>query len=140
MTTDQRPPMNPISASLFAAVERLQEVIASAPMIDPWYHEVRRALDSCVLAVEFHLRELDGDGGIKEVLGRQEPRLISRMDRIDAELQHLLPELEVANNAAVPPSAALLGPLLHLTKELRQVAHEEVALVYESLTPTGSGD
>lgn len=140
MTTEQRAPLSPATASLFDAIGRLQEVIAAAPMVDPWYQEVRRALDDCALAVEFHLHELDGDGGMKEVLGREEPRLISRMDRIDAELQHILPELADANSAAVSPSSSLLGPLLHLTEELLQVAHEEVELLYDSLIPIGGVD
>lgn len=140
MITEHRVPMRPTSVSLFAATARLQQVIAAAPLVEPWYDEVRRALDACALAVEFHLQELDGDGGLKEVLGREEPRLIARMNRLDAELQHLLPELEDANNSDLQPSAALLGPLVHLAMELRQVAHEEVELVWESLIPVGNGD
>ena len=142
MITEERPgtAMSPISASLFAATERLQQVIAAAPTVEPWYEDVRQALDVCTRAVEYHLHTLDDDGGLKEGLSREEPRLISRLERLDAELQHLLPELENVNHSATPPSAALLGPLVHLAMELRQVADEEVELLYESLLPIGSGD
>ena len=142
MTTDQLPQtaMNPISASLFAATERLQQVIAAAPVVEPWYDEVRDALDSCRRAVEYHLHTLEDDGGLKDGISRDEPRLISRLDRLDAELKHLLPELDNANESAAPPCPALLGPLVHIALELRQVADEEVELLYESLMPIGSGD
>jgi hypothetical protein len=142
MTTEERPglALSPISASLFAATERLQEVIAAAPKVEPWYEEVRQALGACTRAVEYHLHSLDDDGGLKEGMSRDEPRLIWRLDRLDAELKHLLPELQDANHSAAPPSTALLGPLIHIAMGLRQVADEEVELLYESLIPIGSGD
>ena len=130
----------PASASLFTASLRLQEVIGNAPAVEPWYADVRRVLDECRAAVEYHLHALDGDGGLKHDIGRSEPRLISRLDRLDAELQNLLPELLDANDCAARTSASFVGPLIRLATEIRQLADEEVDLLYESLLPTGSGD
>lgn len=128
------------SCSLFAASARLQEVIAQAPAVEPWYADVRTALEECRSAVEHHLHGLLDDGGLKDDIGRSEPRLISRLDRLDAELQGLLPELLDANDCAARTSETFVSPLARLAAEIRQLADEEVDLLYESLLPVGSLD
>lgn len=133
-------PTSASMASLFAASERLREVISTAPAIEPWFAEVRGAIEGCTRAVEYHLETLDGGGGLKEDVSLREPRLLSRLEHLDAELQQLLPALQDISQTASCPSLGVVGPLARLALELRQVADEEVDLLYESLTPTGSGD
>ena len=130
----------PLSESLFAATARLEAVIAAAPVLDPWCSQLQAALRDCTLAVQYHLETLDGDDGMKEHITRDEPRLISRLERLDAALQHLLPELGDACQSSAGSTRALIEPLAHLVTELRQAADDEVEILYESLIPIGSSD
>lgn len=128
------------SGSLLAAVARLEDVIASAPAIDPWCAQRDAALRECTAAVRYHLETLDGDDGMRQHIAHEEPRLISRLQRLDDELKRLLPELRDARQSAVGLSKALVEPLSHLVVELRHADHDELELLYESLNPVGSGD
>ncbi len=126
------------SASLFAASQRLEEVIAAAPPVEPWRGQLRDALEACRSAVEFHIQRLDGEGGLREDLGGEAPRLLSRLQRLDSELEHLLPELLSASQTT--NRIGVTDPLVHIVEQIRHVADEEVDLIYEALTPMGSGD
>ena len=128
------------SGSLLAAVARLEEVIAGAPAIDPWCAQLDTALRECTVAVQYHLETLDGDDGMREHIAHEEPRLISRLQRLDDELKRLLPELRDARQSSVGLSRVLTDPLMHLVAELRHADHDELELLYESLNPVGSGD
>ena len=130
----------PLSESLFAATARLEAVIAAAPPLDPWCVELQAALTDCTTAVLYHLETLDGDDGMKEHLSREEPRLIFRLERLDAALKHLLPELGNACESSAGSAMALIAPLAHLVTELHQAADDELEILYESLIPIGSGD
>jgi hypothetical protein len=130
----------PLSESLFAATARLEAVIAAAPVVEPWSVQLQEALRDCTLAVQYHLETLDGDDGMKEQLAREEPRLIWRLERLDAALKHLLPELRDARQSSAGSTMALVEPLAHLANELRHAADDELEILYESLIPIGSGD
>jgi len=130
----------PWSESLFAATAQLEAVIAAAPVIDPWCAQLQAALRDCTVAVQYHLEILDGDDGMKEHITREEPRLISRLDRLDAALKRLLPELRDAGQSSAGSTRALIEPLTHLVTELHQADDDELDILYESLTPIGSGD
>jgi hypothetical protein len=130
----------PVSESLFAATARLEAVIASAPVLDPWCLELQAALTDCTLAVKYHLETLDGDDGMIEHLTREEPRLIYRLERLDAALKHLLPELGDACQSSAGTARGLIEPLVHLVTELRHAADDELEILHESLIPVGSSD
>lgn len=134
----------PLSESLFDSTARLEAVIAARPVIDPWCAQLQAALRDCTLAVQYHLETLDGgDGmgdGMKELLTREEPRLISRLERLDEALKRLLPELSDARECSADSTRALIEPLAHLVTELQHAAADEVAILYDALIPIGSGD
>jgi hypothetical protein len=115
-------------------------VIAAAPVIDPWCAQLQAALRDCTVAVEYHLEILDGDDGMKEHITREEPRLISRLERLDAALKRLLPELRDAGQSSAGSTRALIEPLAHLVTELHQADDDELDILYESLIPIGSVD
>lgn len=129
-----------VEESLLAATARLEEVIAAAPATDPWYAELHSALQSCTLAVEHHLDTLDGNHGLREDLGREEPRLLPRLERLDRELNHLLIEFWEAKETSAPPQRKFVEPFAHLAMELRRVADGEMEILHESLIPIGPGD
>ena len=128
------------SGSLLAAVAQLEDVIAGAPAIDPWCAKLDAALRECTMAVQYHLETLDGDDGMREHIVHDEPRLISRLQRLDDELKRLLPELREARESSIGLSRVLTEPLIHLVAELKHADHDELELLYESLNPVGSGD
>lgn len=128
------------SGSLMAAVARLEDVIAGAPVIEPWCAQLEAALTECTSAVRYHLETLDGDDGMREHITRQEPRLISRLERLDDELKRLLPELVDACQASAGLPRVLTEPLAHLVAELHHADNDELEILYESLNPVGSGD
>lgn len=130
----------PWPGSLLAAAARLEAVIAGAPVIDPWCAQLEAALRECTIAVQYHLESLDGDDGMREHVMRDEPRLISRLERLDEELKHLLPELWDARRSSSGLTKTLVEPLSHLLVELRHADDVELEILYESLTPMGSGD
>jgi hypothetical protein len=130
----------PWSESLFAATARLEEVIAAAPVIDPWCAQLQTALRDCTVAVQYHLETLDGDHGMKEQIMREEPRLISRLERLDAALKHLVEELRDARLSSAGSTRALIEPYAHLVTELHHADDDELEILYESLIPIGSGD
>lgn len=126
--------------SLLAATQRLEHALEAAPVADPWYSEVHAAIQACTLAVEHHLDALDAADGMKHSIGSEEPRLIPRLERLDADLNRLLLEFWGAKEAAVHPRVALAGPLGQLARELRTVADGEIDLIHESLVPIGAED
>jgi hypothetical protein len=130
----------PVQESLLAATAHLEAVIASAPPADPWFHDLRTALQECTLALEHHLDTIDGSEGLKEHLGREEPRLLRRLDQLDAELNELLVEFWEAKESSAAPQARLIEPLAHLAAELRRAADGELELIHESLIAIGPGD
>ncbi len=130
----------PAEASLLAATARLEEVIAAAPATDPWYAELHSALQACTLAVEHHLDTLDANHGLRENLGRQEPRLLPQLERLDRELNHLLVGFWEAKEPSAPSRKALVEPFAKLAMELRRAADGEMAILHESLIPIGAGD
>jgi hypothetical protein len=129
-----------LTESLFASTARLEEVIAAVPITDPWCAQLQAALRDCTLAVQYHLETLDGGDGMKEHLTREEPRLISRLEQLDDALKRLLPELRDARQSSADSTRALIEPLAHLVTELQHAAADEIAILYDSLIPIGSGD
>lgn len=126
--------------SLLEATLRLEQVIAAAPPADPWYAELRSAIQACTLALEYHLDALDGAEGMRDWIGREEPRLMPRLERLGAALNHLLLEFWEAKEVAAHPRVTLVQPLSELASELRQVADGSFDLVHESLIPIGAED
>ena len=128
------------TGSLQAAAARIQEVIAAAPTMDPWFLQLEDALAQCTAAVQYHLETIEGVDGMREHIAREEPRLIWRLQRLDEALQHILPELCDVRRCSEGFTPALIQPLNHLLGELRHADDDELSLIYETLMPIGSGD
>lgn len=128
----------PWPGSLAAAAARLEKVIAGSPMIDPWFAQLEDALTECTAAIQYHLETIDGDDGMREHIAREEPRLISRLERLDDALQRLLPELRDVRQCSKGFTPGLIQPLAHLLAELRHADDDELSILYESLMPMGS--
>ena len=128
------------SGSLNAAVARLEDVIARAPVVEAWCTQLEAALRECSCVVQYHLETLDGEDGMREHIAREEPRLIYRLERLDGELQRLLPELLDARQSSAGLPSVLTEPLAHLVAELHHADNDELQILFESLTPVGTGD
>lgn len=128
------------SGSLFAAVARLEEVLARVPVVENWCTQLEAALRECTCVVQYHLETLDGDDGMREHIRREEPRLISKLERLDDELQRLLPELLDARQSSAALPGVLTEPMAHLVAELHHADNDELQILFESLTPVGTGD
>ncbi|MBI5949782.1 MAG: hypothetical protein HY875_16725 [Chloroflexi bacterium] len=126
--------------SLLEAAAHLERVIAAAPPLDPWYDEVHAAIRDCTLAVESHLNAIYGPDGIREAIGRAEPRLLPRIEHLDTALTRLLLEFWEAKEPAVDRRSALLQSLNLLAARLRRAARGEFDIVWDWTTPVGGGD
>lgn len=126
--------------SLLAAAAHLERVISAAPPADPWYDELHAAIRGCTLAVEYHLNSIHGPDGIRESIGRAEPRLLPRIESLDTALTRLLLEFWEAKEPAVDRRSALLQSLGTLAGKLRRAASGEFDIDYEWTTAIGGED
>lgn len=154
-------PAKPLVRSLLVATATLDEVLlsldledrlvsahaeapddvieAAATTVDPVCASLHAALVECLGAVQDHIEAIEGTDGALARLAFEEPRLISRLERLDGALNGLLPRLTEAC-AAQEQAVSLAGPLRQLVLALRSAADGELEIFNEALVPTGSGD
>lgn len=130
----------PTPPSLFEATTYLEQVIASAPSFQPWYAELRHAIQSCAFAVEHELDGLTGSNNRWDEVARDQPRLIPQIERLKTMLNGLLVDLWEAKGDAIPPDTELIRAMRRLSGAMHHAASKDVDIFYEWLVPIGGED
>jgi hypothetical protein len=126
--------------SLMQAIVSLEGAVASSSLANPWYVHVREAVRACALALEHDLDSIDGAHGMRESVGRFEPRLLPSLEKLEGALAQALIETWRANEIAARAQSGLEQQLTELAGELRSIAEREFDLWQAALTiPGGEG-
>lgn len=130
----------PAVPSLFEATSYLEQVVAAVPSFQPWYAELRHAIQTCALAVESELDSLSGSDGRWGEVTRDQPRLIPQIERLKTTLNGLLVDLWEAKGDAVPPDTDLIRAMRRLSSAMHHAASKDIDIFYEWLVPIGGED
>jgi len=118
---------------LKTAVSRV-ELAAAAPSARPaWLDDVLRELDELRIALDHHVAEVEGPGGILAELSEAAPRLINKIERVKDEHPGLCKQcsdtIEMANQSTEVPQ--LRTAVLELLVAIARHRQHGADLVYE---------
>jgi hypothetical protein len=118
--------------SLRYAASLLESAANAAHDDDGHVSRCREATREATLAIERHLGNLAGEGGLVEELRMSDPRLLPVLEKHEALLAQLL--VDVWRFREDPPSvdASYVDRLGSLGRRAHSIANDEIDLLYES--------
>lgn len=123
--------------SMQAAAAEIKRV-STLPLGPIWLEEARGAVRMAMRAAEEELGAIAGVDGFGEQVIGDAPRLLPRIERLEAGLAGLLVDLWQAKQTVQDGTGG--EQLAALARKLQALAENGFALAYESLMETGAGD
>ena len=126
--------------SLLRAAERLNLVVGAAPVLDPWYDELRDAIRHCLACVAHEIDVVEGPDGMHEAIASDEPRMIPYLQRLEASLHGLLGKLSEAESCGPRWHNDTVDSLSRVAAALHMAVCNENEIVHEAYVVVGTGD